>query len=74
MAIVATMVETANPESELSEGLKLLGSVLQKFVSVDDVKVSLIISIVKRADVSFRHNFLLCLVIILYAINVTVVF
>jgi len=39
LAIVATMVETANPESELSEGLKLLGSVLQKFVSVDDVKV-----------------------------------
>jgi len=39
LAIVATIVETNNPESELNVGLELLGSVLQKFVTVDELKV-----------------------------------
>ena len=40
MAIVATIAETSNPEAELTPGLNILGPVLQKFISVDDLKVS----------------------------------
>ena len=50
LAIVATIVETDNPESELNEGLKLLGPVLQKFVSVDDLKVNLNTSLGRKND------------------------
>lgn len=39
LAIVATIVETDNPEAELNPGLQILGPILQKFVSVDDLKV-----------------------------------
>jgi len=39
LAIVATIVETPNPEGELNPGLQILGPILQKFVSVDDLKV-----------------------------------
>jgi len=34
VAIVSTIVETKNPEAEIEPGLKLLGSVFDKFVSV----------------------------------------
>ncbi|XP_065829886.1 rab GDP dissociation inhibitor alpha-like [Oscarella lobularis] len=37
IAMVGTQVETDNPEAELKPGLDLLGSVLEKFVSVDDL-------------------------------------
>eukprot|EP00736_Rhodelphis_marinus_P006924 Rmarinus@m.9686 len=37
IAIISTTVETSNPEEELAPGLKLLGSVDQKFVSVDPI-------------------------------------
>jgi|UniRef100_A0A7S4G3U7 Rab GDP dissociation inhibitor len=37
IALVSTTVETANPEAELAPGLKLLGPILQKFVSVSPV-------------------------------------
>ena len=36
IALVATNVETANPEQELEPGLKLLGPIMEKFVSVSD--------------------------------------
>merc|ERR1712232_1132790 len=39
IALVSTVVETAEPEEELTEGLKLLGSIEEKFVSVTDLKV-----------------------------------
>ncbi|XP_074644132.1 rab GDP dissociation inhibitor alpha-like [Tubulanus polymorphus] len=37
VALVATTVETANPEAELKPGLDLLGSCLEKFVSISDM-------------------------------------
>lgn len=37
LAIVATTVETANPEAELKPGLELLGPIKEKFVSVNDI-------------------------------------
>jgi|EP00669_Euglena_mutabilis_P010101 Rab GDP dissociation inhibitor len=37
IALVSTTVETANPEAELAPGLKLLGAIREKFVSVSDV-------------------------------------
>lgn len=37
LAIVATTVETSNPERELKPGLDLLGPVLETFISVNDI-------------------------------------
>ncbi|XP_039271247.1 rab GDP dissociation inhibitor alpha-like [Styela clava] len=37
LALVSTVVETAKPEDELREGLKLLGSIDQKFIRVSDI-------------------------------------
>uniref|UniRef100_A0A7S1L5Y4 Rab GDP dissociation inhibitor n=1 Tax=Neobodo designis TaxID=312471 RepID=A0A7S1L5Y4_NEODS len=37
VAIVGTIAETSNPEQELAPGLKLLGNVIDTFVSVSDV-------------------------------------
>eukprot|EP00997_Jenningsia_sp_PLL12_P011879 NODE_966_length_1348_cov_68.831409_g802_i0.p1 GENE.NODE_966_length_1348_cov_68.831409_g802_i0~~NODE_966_length_1348_cov_68.831409_g802_i0.p1 ORF type:complete len:245 (-),score=80.45 NODE_966_length_1348_cov_68.831409_g802_i0:168-902(-) len=37
IALVSTTVETDNPEAELEPGLRLLGPVLEKFVSVSDL-------------------------------------
>jgi Rab GDP dissociation inhibitor len=39
VAIVSTVVETANPEKEIEPALKLLGPILKKFVSVSDYRV-----------------------------------
>merc|ERR1712087_929497 len=39
VAIVSTVVETANPEKEIEPALKLLGPILHKFVTVSDFKV-----------------------------------
>ncbi|KAJ7331259.1 Rab GDP dissociation inhibitor beta [Desmophyllum pertusum] len=39
IAIVSTTVETKDPEGELKPGLDLLGTVLEKFLSVNDVYV-----------------------------------
>ena len=36
MAMVATTVETANPEAEIQPGLNLLGPIKQKFLQVSD--------------------------------------
>jgi len=38
VAIVSTVVETGNPEKELEPALKLLGPILEKFVSVSEYK------------------------------------
>ena len=37
IAMVSTTVETSNPENELAPGLKLLGAIEEKFVSVSDI-------------------------------------
>jgi Rab GDP dissociation inhibitor len=37
LAIVSTIAETENPEAEIAEGLKLLGAIEEKFVSVSDL-------------------------------------
>lgn len=37
LAIVSTIVETAKPEAELKPGLDVLGSILHKFVAIDDL-------------------------------------
>ena len=37
IAIVGTIAETANPEAELAPGMKLLGDVLESFVSISDL-------------------------------------
>ena len=37
VAMVATTVETANPEAEIQPGLNLLGPIKQKFLQVSDV-------------------------------------
>ncbi|XP_063953807.1 rab GDP dissociation inhibitor alpha-like [Lytechinus pictus] len=37
IALVATTVETDNPEDELAPGLDLLGPIIQKFVSISDM-------------------------------------
>eukprot|EP00112_Aurelia_sp_Birch-Aquarium-sp1_P012639 Seg2658.5 transcript_id=Seg2658.5/GoldUCD/mRNA.D3Y31 product="Rab GDP dissociation inhibitor beta" protein_id=Seg2658.5/GoldUCD/D3Y31 len=37
IAMVSTTVETSNPENELTPGLKLLGAIEEKFVSVSDI-------------------------------------
>ena len=37
VALVSTTVETANPEAELEPGLRLLGPIVEKFVSVSDL-------------------------------------
>eukprot|EP00118_Oscarella_pearsei_P021469 m.241054 g.241054 ORF g.241054 m.241054 type:complete len:444 (+) comp40199_c1_seq1:1341-2672(+) len=37
IAMVCTQVETGNPEAELKPGLDLLGPVLEKFVSINDL-------------------------------------
>ncbi len=37
IAMVSTTVETSNPEAELAPGLKLLGSIEEKFVTVSDI-------------------------------------
>lgn len=37
IALVSTTVETANPEAELEEGMKLLGPIREKFISVSDL-------------------------------------
>merc|ERR1712028_299374 len=39
VAIVSTVVETANPEKEIEPALKLLGPILEKFVQVSDYAV-----------------------------------
>ena len=39
VALVSTTVETANPEAELEPGMRLLGPVSEKFVSVSDLYV-----------------------------------
>ena len=39
MALVSTTVETNNPEAELEPGMRLLGPVSEKFVSVSDLYV-----------------------------------
>lgn len=39
IAIVSTVVETESPEQELEPALKLLGPVLEKFVSVSEVRL-----------------------------------
>merc|ERR1711874_753239 len=39
VAIVSTVVETGNPEQEIEPALKLLGPILEKFVSVSDYRV-----------------------------------
>ena len=39
IALVATTVETQNPEEELKAGLDLLGPIKKKFVAVVDQKV-----------------------------------
>lgn len=36
IALVATTVETNNPEAELKPGLDLLGPITEKFISIDD--------------------------------------
>ena len=36
VAMVATTVETANPEAEIQPGLNLLGPIKQKFLQVSD--------------------------------------
>jgi len=37
IAIVSTIVETANPESEIEPGLNLLGAITEKFVYISDL-------------------------------------
>merc|ERR1719329_615608 len=37
VAIVSTVVETANPEQEIAPALRLLGKIEQQFTSVSDV-------------------------------------
>ncbi|KAL8611259.1 Rab GDP dissociation inhibitor alpha [Nucella lapillus] len=37
LAIVSTTVETSNPEAELEEGMKMLGTIQEKFVYVSDL-------------------------------------
>ena len=37
LAIVSTTVETSNPEAELAPGLRILGNIDEKFVSVSDL-------------------------------------
>mmetsp|Transcript_25621 Transcript_25621/g.59684 ORF Transcript_25621/g.59684 Transcript_25621/m.59684 type:complete len:456 (+) Transcript_25621:62-1429(+) len=39
VAIVSTVVETANPEKEIEPGLKLLGPILEKFVSISEIRI-----------------------------------
>lgn len=39
VAIVSTVVETANPEKEIEPALNLLGPILDKFVQVSEIKV-----------------------------------
>ena len=39
LALVATTVETNNPEAELQPGIEILGPLIQKFVTVEDIKV-----------------------------------
>ncbi|XP_055342854.1 rab GDP dissociation inhibitor beta-like [Paramacrobiotus metropolitanus] len=39
IAMVSTTVETSNPEAEIQPGIKLLGPIRQKFVSVSDLLV-----------------------------------
>mmetsp|Transcript_166822 Transcript_166822/g.535451 ORF Transcript_166822/g.535451 Transcript_166822/m.535451 type:complete len:107 (-) Transcript_166822:179-499(-) len=39
VAIVSTVVETADPEKELEPAYKLLGPILDKFMSVSDMRV-----------------------------------
>eukprot|EP00747_Dinoflagellata_sp_TGD_P167137 gnl/TRDRNA2_/TRDRNA2_191063_c0_seq1.p1 gnl/TRDRNA2_/TRDRNA2_191063_c0~~gnl/TRDRNA2_/TRDRNA2_191063_c0_seq1.p1 ORF type:complete len:457 (-),score=129.10 gnl/TRDRNA2_/TRDRNA2_191063_c0_seq1:35-1405(-) len=39
VAIVSTVAETANPEAEIMPALKLLGPILEKFVSVSESRV-----------------------------------
>jgi Rab GDP dissociation inhibitor len=41
VALVATTVETNNPEAELEPGFEILGPILEKFVSVEDIKAPL---------------------------------
>lgn len=41
VAIISTVVETANPEKEIEPAMKLLGPVLEKFVSVSEVRLPL---------------------------------
>ena len=43
LALVATTVETNNPEAELQPGIEILGPLIQKFVTVEDVKVIFLI-------------------------------
>jgi len=38
LALVATTVETNDPEAELEPGFEILGPILQKFISVEDLK------------------------------------
>eukprot|EP00057_Strongylocentrotus_purpuratus_P005871 XP_003731905.1 PREDICTED: rab GDP dissociation inhibitor beta-like [Strongylocentrotus purpuratus] len=41
IALVATTVETNNPEAELKPGLDLLGPITEKFISIDDQEAPL---------------------------------
>merc|ERR1712060_503214 len=41
VAIVSTVVETAQPEKEIEPALKLLGPILEKFISVSEFRVPL---------------------------------
>mmetsp|Transcript_13225 Transcript_13225/g.19336 ORF Transcript_13225/g.19336 Transcript_13225/m.19336 type:complete len:107 (+) Transcript_13225:286-606(+) len=41
VAIVSTVVETGSPEKEIEPALKLLGPILEKFVSISEIRVPL---------------------------------
>ena len=46
VAMVATTVETANPEAEIQPGLNLLGPIKQKFLQVSDMNYWCIVLVV----------------------------
>jgi Rab GDP dissociation inhibitor len=56
LAIVATIVETENPESELNPGLQMLGPILQKFVSVDELKIPVDDGVSSRVFISKSYD------------------
>lgn len=42
VAIISTIVETNNPEKEIQPALDLIGSVLERFVTVSDLYVPIV--------------------------------
>ena len=48
--MVATTVETANPEAEIQPGLNLLGPIKQKFLQVSDINYWWCITVVSDLD------------------------